>query len=120
MIEGPALRDIIDPVPSEQLREVAFLFLRDWLLLTYDNEIFKGEGHQAYFVLTVCRCLYTLRNGDVSTKHKSAEWTLKHIDSKWSDLIRQAMDWRYGNPAGDISQTQKFMRYIMAKAGVMV
>ena len=118
--EGPPLSDIIDPIPPEQLREAAFIFLRDWVLLTYDNEIFQGEGHQAYFVLTVCRCLYTFRTGDVTTKPKSAEWVLENVDSKWSDLIRQSMGWHYGDPAGDIPRTQKFMRYMMAKAGVMI
>jgi hypothetical protein len=111
---------MIDRVPSELLKEAAFIFLRDWVLLTYDNDIFRGEGHQPYFVLTVCRCLYTLRNGDVTTKDKSAEWAVSNVDGKWSDLIRQAMNWHYSDPAGDIPQTQKFMRYIMAKAGVMV
>lgn len=120
VIEGPPLRDIIEPISQEQLKEIAFMFLRDWMLLTYDDEIFQGEGHQAYFVLTVCRCLYTFKIGDVITKHKSAEWALNHVDGKWSDLIRQAMDWHYGDPNGNIPQTQKFMRYIMAKAGVMV
>ena len=120
VIEGPPLRDIIEPITPEQLREVAFMFLRDWVLLTYDDEIFRGESHQAYFVLTVCRCLYTLKNGDIASKIRSAEWVLEQVDSKWSDLIRQAMAWHYGDPAGDIPQTQKFMRYIMAKAGVMV
>ena len=120
VIEGPPLRDIIEPIPPEQLKEIAFLFLRDWVLLTYDDEIFRGESHQAYFVLTVCRCLYTLKNGDIASKIRSAEWVLEQVDSKWSDLIRQAMAWHYGDPAGDIPQTQKFMRYIMAKAGVMV
>ena len=120
VIEGPPVRDIIDPVPPEQLKEAAFIFLRDWILLTYDDEIFQGEGHQAYFVLSVCRCLYTFKNGDVTTKHKSAEWALEIVDSKWADLIRRAMNWHYGDPAGDIPRTQKFMRYVMAKAGVMV
>ena len=120
VIEGPPVRDIIDPIPPEQLKEAAFIFLRDWVLLTYDDEIFQGEGHQAYFVLTVCRCLYTFKNGDVTTKRKSAEWALENVDSKWSYLIRQAMVWHDGDPVGDIPQTQKFMRYVMAKAGVMV
>lgn len=119
-IEGPPLREIIDPVPPEQLKETAFIFLRDWVLLTYDDEIFRGEGHQPYFVLTVCRGLYTFRNGDVATKRKSVEWVMANVDDRWSDLIRQAMDWHYGDPSGDISRTQKFMRYVMAKAGVMV
>ncbi len=120
VVEGPSLRNMIDRVPPELLKEAAFIFLRDWVLLTYDNDIFQEEGHQPYFVLTVCRCLYTLRNGDVTTKHKSAEWAVSNVDGKWSDLIRQAMNWHYSDPAGDIPQTQKFMRYIMAKAGVMV
>ena len=120
VIDGPPLRDIIEPIPPEQLKEIAFMFLRDWVLLTYDDTRFQGEGHQAYFVLTVCRCLYTFKNDDVTTKRKSAQWALENLDSRWSDLIRQAMDWHYGDPAGDIPQTQKFMRYVMAKAGVMV
>jgi len=120
VIDGPPLKDIIEPIPPEQLKEIAFMFLRDWVLLTYDDTRFQGESHQAYFVLTVCRCLYTLKTGDITTKHKSAEWALEHVGGKWSDLIKRAMDWRYGDPAGDIPQSQKFMRYIMAKAGVMV
>ncbi|UCD08723.1 MAG: DUF4111 domain-containing protein [Dehalococcoidales bacterium] len=120
VLEGPSLKDIIDPVPPEQLKEAAFISLRDWILLTYDEERVHGEGHQAYFVLTVCRGLYTLKNGDVATKRESAEWVMENVDSKWLDLIRQAMAWHYSDPAGDIPQTQKFMRYIMAKAGVMV
>jgi predicted nucleotidyltransferase len=120
VVEGPTLRSMIDPVSPEVLKETAFIFLRGWILLTYDDEIFRGEGHQPYFVLTVCRCLYTLRNGDVTTKYKSAEWALSIVDGKWSNLIRQAMAWHYSDPAGDIPRTQKFMRYIMAKAGVMV
>ena len=120
VIEGPPLRDIIDPVPPEQLKEAAQISLRYWILLTYDEERFHGEGHQAFFLLTVCRALYTFKNGDITTKHKSAEWAIKNLDDKWSDLIQQAMDWRYGIPDGDIPRTQKFMRYIMAKSGVMV
>ena len=120
VIEGPPLRDIIEPIPQEQLKEIAFMFLRDWVLLTYDDTRFQGEGHQAYFLLTVCRSLYTFKNGDIATKRESAKWVLENVDSKWTDLIRQAMEWHYGDPAGDIPQTQKFMRYIMAKAGVMV
>lgn len=120
VVEGTPVRNMIDPVPPELLKEAAFIFLRDWVLLTYDDEIFRGEGHQAYFVLTVCRCLYTFRNREVASKTRSAEWALENVDSKWADLIRQAMTWHYGNPTGDILRTQKFMRYIMAKTGVMV
>lgn len=120
VITGPPLKDLIDPVSPEELRKTAYEFLHDWGDLTYDDEVFRGEGNQQYFVLTVCRSLYTFRNGDVTTKMKSAAWALNTLDSEWAGLIRDAMNWRFGIPHGDIPRTQRFMRYVMSEAGIQI
>jgi predicted nucleotidyltransferase len=118
VITGPPLQGIIDPVRPEQLREAALVLLRDWIPLVHNTEIFNGEGHQPFFVLTMCRALYTIKTGDVASKRQSAEWVIANSDRKWTKLIKQAMAWHYGDPPGDTGQTQEFIRYILKEAGL--
>jgi hypothetical protein len=66
----------------------------------------------------MCRALYTLSNGIMVSKPRSAEWAIENLDKKWTKLINQASDWHNGDPPGDIEQTQEFMRYIFGEAGL--
>ena len=119
VITGPPLQSIIDPVRPEQLQEAVLTLLRNnWASLLHNTDIFLGAGHQPFVVLTMCRALYTLEHGTVASKQHSAEWVIAKSDRKWTKLINQAMAWHYGDPPGDIGQTQEFMRYILKEAGL--
>jgi hypothetical protein len=116
---GPALKDIIDPVTPQQLQEAVLILLRNnWIPWVEKPDIFYGEGHQPFIVLTMCRALYTLKHCDVVSKQQSAKWVLANSDRKWSGLIKQAMAWHYGESRGDIGQTQQFMKYVLKEAGL--
>ena len=119
VITGSPLQSIIDPVRPEQLQEAALTYLRDdWEPWTHNPDLFVGEGYQPFVVLTMCRALYTLKHGTVASKLRSAEWVIANLDRKWTKLINQAMTWHYGDPPGDIGQTQEFIRYILKEAGL--
>lgn len=119
VIIGPPLQTIIDPVRPEELQEAALTLLRDvWVPWLYNPDFFHGTGYQSFVVLTMCRALYTLEHGTVVSKLHSAEWVMVNSDRKWTELIKQAMAWHYGDPSGDIAQTQGFMRYILKEAGL--
>lgn len=119
VIAGPPLQSIIDPVRPEELKEAALTLLRDnWTPWLYNSALFHGTGYQPFVVLTMCRTLYTWEHGTVVSKRLSAEWVRKKSDRKWTKLINQAIAWRYGDPPGDIRQTQEFMRYVLKEAGL--
>jgi hypothetical protein len=120
VITGPPLKTIIDPVSPEQLQQAVLTLLRNnWTFWLYHSDLFLGEGHQPFVVLTMCRALYTLKCGSVASKLRSAEWVMANSDRKWNMLIKQAMVWHYGDPPGDIGQTQEFMRYVFKEAGLL-
>jgi hypothetical protein len=119
VITGPPLQTVIAPVRPKQLREAVLTLLRNnWIPLLDDSDFFLGTGYQPFVVLTMCRALYTLKYGTVAPKSRSAEWVIANSDRKWTKLVKQAMAWHYGDPPGDIGQTQEFMRYILGEAGI--
>ena len=119
VITGPPLQSIIDPVRPEQLQEAVLTLLRNnWTSLLHNTDIFLGAGHQPFVVLTMCRALYTWEHGAVVSKRLAAEWVREKSDRKWTKLINQAMAWHYGDPPGDIGQSQEFMRYILKEVGL--
>ena len=119
VITGPPLQTIIDPVRPEQLREAVLTLLHNnWTPWIHNADFFNGAGYQPFVVLTMCRALYTLEHGTVAPKLRSAEWVIANSDRKWTKLIKQAVAWHYGDPPGDIGQTQEFIRYILQEAGL--
>lgn len=59
----------------------------------------QREFYRAYAVLTLCRILYTLRNGDVVSKPRAAAWALQTLPARWHVLIRAALASDRGRPA---------------------
>jgi len=119
VIAGPSLDTLIDPVKPEELRKAVLSLLRDvWTPWLYNPDLFSGTGYQPFVVLMMCRALYTLEHGTVASKQRSAEWVIARSDRKWARLINQATAWHYGEPPGDVQETQEFMRYILKEAGL--
>lgn len=119
VITGPPPQSIIDPIQPEQLKEAVVILLRNnWTRFIYDANLFNGIGYQPFITLTMCRALYTLKHGVVVSKTRSAVWAKSSLNSKWTKLIEQAIDWHYGDEPGDTGKTQEFMRYIFKEAGL--
>jgi predicted nucleotidyltransferase len=117
-ITGPSLRDLIDPVSSEDLRQAVADVLPLWVqpILDDPSQINK-RGYQSYIVLSLCRMLYTLKHGRVQSKPAAAKWALQILDAKWRPLIEHALIGRQ-NPnfdadSKDIQATQDMMRYTL-------
>jgi predicted nucleotidyltransferase len=120
VITGPPLQTIIDPVQPKQLQQAVLTLLNNnWTPWMYNPDLFNGIGYQPFVVLTMCRSLYTLKKGDVASKLRSAEWVLANSDKKWAILIKQAIEWTYGDKSGNIEQTQEFIRYTLKEAGLI-
>jgi predicted nucleotidyltransferase len=121
MLAGPALKTLLDPVPSNDLREAMIALLHGWVTPILDH---PGEmdtcGYQSYTVLTLCRILYTLHLGAVESKPVAARWAQETLDQRWVPLIDRAWVGRQ-NPglkaqAEDVNETLDFIRYTLERS----
>lgn len=87
---GPPPGAIITPVSKEEfiacVKDHAVSW-REWL----DDIYYRGS--QAYAILTLCRALYTIKNGEQVSKLKAAAWVEKELP-EWAALIQNAVQWR--------------------------
>jgi len=95
---GPPAAEIVPPVSAGALREnmrrnIAFLQRR------MPSYVRSGTANTVFGVLTLCRALYTLRTGEVTSKRAAARWALRHMAPCWSPLLRRALA-RYGHDDG--------------------
>jgi hypothetical protein len=91
---GPPAHTLVEPVESDTLRRAALGILREWWVPQI-GEPFRlySREYQAYAVLTMCRILYTVRQGDVVSKPAAARWMLAETGERWADLIDRALAW---------------------------
>lgn len=116
VIAGPDPRTLIHQVTPDQLREAQLGILREWWLpqLT-DSHRIERDDYQAYAVLTMCRALYTVTNGDVATKPAAARWAQHTLGEPWAELIDEAERWREGMPLDRFHETLEFIRFTTEK-----
>jgi len=120
-LAGPAPRTLIDPVSPDELRQAALAELTNWEAPLLDNPAqMENRGYQSYFVLTLCRILYTLQFGDIISKQVAARWAQETLDRRWSPLIDRAWVGRQ-NPdlkaeSEDLDGTLEFIRYALERS----
>jgi predicted nucleotidyltransferase len=117
IITGPDLKILIDPVSQDDLRKAVADVLPLWAnpILDDPSQIDK-RGYQSYCVLSLCRMLYTLKYGEIVSKHFAAEWA-KENWSHWTGLIERAWLGRQSPnleaQPKDIYGTLELMRYTL-------
>ncbi|MBN2117058.1 MAG: DUF4111 domain-containing protein [Anaerolineales bacterium] len=120
IITGPDPKTLIDPVSPDDLRQAVVDVLPLWLapILSNPAEINK-RGYQSFFVLSLCRMLYTLKHGEILAKHAAAEWGKENLDPRWRPLIERALIGRQhpGSDADpdDIHGTLDMMQYVLCQ-----
>ena len=88
---GPPPETLIAPIAKEEYIHAAREHAqkrREWML-----HISKGRPSQAYAILTMCRAMYTLEKGEITSKKQAARWAEKEFPA-WSPLIQNALLWR--------------------------
>ena len=115
---GPPPQIISAPI-SQELRihavQKRMQKWRDWIEQSGGKE--KRPG-QAYMILTMCRMLYTFRQGKFVSKKQAALWAMKELP-EWSSLIHNALLWRddFRNENVDhdstVPETLRFVHFIL-------
>jgi predicted nucleotidyltransferase len=92
ILAGPDPRSLVEPVSVAELRDDVQWGMCEWADWLPHNKL--SRRGQAVLVLTICRMLYTVESGRVSTKREAGEWALAALDSRWSSLVQDALDER--------------------------
>jgi len=66
-------------------------------------------------VLTLCRALYTLHNGELCSKPKAAAWVQKTYPH-WQPIIERSLLWRSQHEIDDLTESMAFLHEALALA----
>lgn len=112
---GPSTQELIEPVTKDELlqavREHAIAW-REWVHRA------RTRKAQAYSILTACRALYTLSNGESVSKKQAAIWATQELP-EWSSLIQSALVWRatlhdeHVDHAATLLETRRFVHAVL-------
>lgn len=118
---GPEIKTLLDPVSSDDLRQAALFVLNGWAadILNDPNQI-RSRGYQSYTVLTLCRILYTLHTGGITSKPDAIRWAKENLGEKWMPLIDRAWLGRQ-NPGldadiNDLNETVELIRFTIEQS----
>lgn len=120
VVTGPDPKMLIDPVSPNELRKAVADGLPLWLnpILADPSEV-DTRGYQSFFVLSLCRMLYTLKYGEIISKYEAAEWAQSNLDPHWDPLIERALFGRQHSDEDpdpkDIQGMLDMMRYVLGQ-----
>ena len=87
---GPSAKTIILPITQDEFIEA----VRDYAAELGEKIIgVRDRKGQAYAILTMCRALYTRKNGERVSKRQAALRAQGEMP-QWSRLIQSALEWR--------------------------
>jgi hypothetical protein len=95
---GRPAAELVEAVTPADLRQAMLGTLRRTTRRLHDDpSMLVSQGYQSYFVLSLCRILYTLQHGEVASKRAAAMWARDTSHTRWQPLIDRALEGR-GRP----------------------
>lgn len=129
VLAGPHPDKIIDPIPVSELRlDIYHTFARWGNTIIENPEEIGSHFYQTFAVLSYCRMLHDLTEGDIHSKRAGAEWVKAQWDPDWHDLIDRAWSGRpqpmqsARRPADpdDLRRTVRFIQSALVEAQEIV
>jgi hypothetical protein len=119
VVYGPPPQTLIDPVAPEEMQAAVCEQLRDFWSSQLDGpEWLRPRNYQAFAMLTLCRALYTLHQGMVSSKPQAALWA-QETYPQWKPIIERSLSWRTQHEEDDLAETMIFLRNALIVAQKM-
>jgi len=116
-ILGPDIKHLIKKISTTDLISSIQKNLHEyWEPALNDLSKFKRSDYQVFAILTMCRTLYSLETGTITSKIEAAEWASQRFDANWKNLIIDAITWRPGQEFDKLNDTQQFVKYTIEKS----
>jgi predicted nucleotidyltransferase len=101
---GPSPKSIIESISKDEFIRSVKANVKAWRIWIHDMHNRKS---QAYAILTLCRALYTYKNGEQVSKKQAAKWAEQEFP-EWSKLIQNALLWREGWRNEQVAHAETF------------
>jgi predicted nucleotidyltransferase len=122
-LAGPDPKELVAEVPAEALRSSTRPLIETFLPDLFTWISFDNAWAQRYAVATLCRMLYTVETGEVTSKPAALEWAKDALPPVWRDLIQQVLDDRDTDwdpaerpRAGSVAATTALAEYAKERA----
>ena len=118
VLAGPDPKTLIDPVSPDNLRQSVVDVWPLWIApILADPSIICKRGYQSFFVLSVCRVIYTYKYGKIIPKKAAMDWARQNLDQRWMPMLERAWKGRQhpnldATPE-DINGTLEMMRFAL-------
>lgn len=104
---------IVGPIDIAAVQKACIRDLfQEWEPKIQDSIWLDSSYHQSYFVINLCRILYTVITGEIGTKKASAEWVKNQFSSRWSQLIEAALNWKHGQELNIKKEAIDFIKFV--------
>jgi predicted nucleotidyltransferase len=92
ILTGPDPREFVRQVPPDMLRSKMRQQIEDFLPELFSWTSFDLAWTQRYAVTNICRMLYTLETGEVTSKRAGLEWAQANLPRRWHALLQQVLE----------------------------
>lgn len=117
IVTGPPLRDQIEPVSPEALRDAVRDLLQTWWApMLADPSRLASDEYQAYAILTMCRALHALHHGTIVSKPAAARWAQNALGDAWREPVERALAWQRGEPLDLMPAALDLIRHTLDSA----
>ncbi len=123
VVSGPELRTLIGPADPDALRRAIVPITNGWLeQARHDPDWLawvRQQDARSFVVLTLCRSLWTLQFGSVTSKAAAARWAQEQLEPRWARLIERSLEQRSSAgdiPEGEMEDTIALIRFTLEEA----
>jgi len=115
-LHGPKFSELAGPVDILEVQKacVRDLFV-EWRPKASDEEWLASYEYWAYFILNLCRILYTVSCATASSKQIAARWVQETYGDEWADLVGAALQWGYGVEFEPKDEALGFLNFVVSE-----
>lgn len=111
---GPAFKELTKPINIEEVQKACLRDLfAEWEPKKTNRDWFKDSHQQSYFILNLCRILYTVMCKSAGSKKIASSWVKKEYGIPWQDLINTAEQWQYGIELNCQERAIEFLNFVL-------
>ena len=114
---GADFKTLTDEVDIAEVQKACIRDLfTEWEPKKRDAGWFRNDSHyEAYFILNLCRILYTVMCQSAGSKQIAASWVKSHYGEPWAGLVVAAESWHYGVELSLREQALAFLDFVIGE-----